>query len=220
MVLEVTLLVVIADAPALGPYHIPVVLVAKITEAVVPQLPLLVPMAGHHGHVALVDVAVHIHITFPTHQPKMLPQAECSKELDVAVRVVAVPTECVEIVWFAVQAIGELNLVGATKVVLHASVVEVGEAARYVAIEERRTRLEGDLFRGVRVVAVSAGTLATRESCVRVDGIVVAALALANATVGETVLPAEVHVSAVHFVAAPVDVVQVDGNEEALDLIG
>lgn len=48
---------------------------------------------------------------------------------------------------------------------------------------------------------------------------VVARLALAYLAVVETMLVAELHIGAVGFVASAVDVVQVDGHEEALDCV-
>lgn len=138
----------------------------------------------------------------------------------VAVRLIAVATHGEESVHGAGGADLQRDLVGTAEEVPQSTVVVVGEAAGHVSVEELRARVEGDLLRSVRIMALTdAETLAAGEGSVIVNGMVVAPLSTAEATVVETVLAAKVHMSSIYFVAAAVDVVQVDGHEEAAHFI-
>lgn len=88
-----------------------------------------------------------------------------------------------------------------------------------MAVEEGIARAIGNLLGHVRVVTMAAIALATGERLVRKDCIIVAPLTTANATVIQAVFITPFHVRAIGFIAATVDVIQVDGDEEATHLI-
>lgn len=134
----------------------------------------------------------------------------------IAVRVVTIPTDAGEVVHLTGGANGQWDGICTSKEVLQAPVVEVDEAPGHVAIEEGTTRAKGDLVWFICVVTLTEGTMAAGERSVLEDCVVVACLATTNAAKVRAVLGAELEIGAVWFIAATVDVVQVDGHEEAL----
>lgn len=89
-----------------------------------------------------------------------------------------------------------------------------------MAVEEGFACPVGDPFGLIRVVAPPLQTLAARERGVYENGLVVTPLTAADLAETEPMLVAVFDVCAVWFVAPAVDVVQINGYEEAADLVG
>lgn len=134
----------------------------------------------------------------------------------VAVGIVAIPTDAGEVVHLTGRSNGQRDGIRTAEEVLQSSVVNVGKAPWHVAIEEGTTRAKGVLVRFICVVTLAERAVATGEGSVLEDRVVVATLATTNAAQVHAVLGAELEIGAIRFIAPAVDLVQVDGHEEAL----